>query len=243
MRKEFNPHVIFLYTFVGYIYQYGCRDVMWKRSIVHILTCSKHYPKLGIHHYCYWAKEVFHKGVKSAHCFLRCSFTALFKNTRILKFESQLTFAFSAAFNHLSDLLNRKQKFTSTDLKRHGLWFVIGGFRSVLCVSLFQGSLFVIVIMIDGSEKCNSVKAAFENQSSRVFEKHSKFFYNQVWQGSSSSSIYGTAFDMCCPSTESCTGRCLSRHSNTTVTINSRTTTQHKTGTVTRKALSLLPGK
>ena len=152
MRKEFNSHVIFLYTFVGYIYQYGWRDVMWKRSIVHILTCSKHYPKLGIHHYCYWAKEVFHKGVKSAHCFLRCSFTALFKNTRILKFKSQLTFAFSAAFNHLSDLLNRKQKFTSTDLKRHGLWFVIGGFRSVLCVSLFQGSLFVIVIMIDGSE-------------------------------------------------------------------------------------------
>lgn len=28
MRKEFNSHVIFLYTFVGYIYQYGCRDVM-----------------------------------------------------------------------------------------------------------------------------------------------------------------------------------------------------------------------
>ena len=120
---------------------------------------------------------------------------------------------------------------------------MIGGFRSVLCVSLFQGSLFVIVIMIDGSEKCNSVKAAFENQSSQVFEKRSKFFYNHVWQESSSSSIYGTAFDKCCPSIESCTGRCLSRHSNTTVTINSRTTTQHKTGTVTRKALSLLPAK
>ena len=28
------------------------------------------------------------------------------------------------------------------------------------CVSVFQGSLLVIVIMIDGSEKCN-VKAAF----------------------------------------------------------------------------------
>ena len=33
--------------------------------------------------------------------------------------------------------------------------FVIGGFRSVLCVSVFQGSLLVIVIMIDGSEKRN----------------------------------------------------------------------------------------
>ena len=30
---------------------------------------------------------------------------------------------------------------------------MIGGFRSVLCVSMFQGSLVVIVLMIDGSEK------------------------------------------------------------------------------------------
>ena len=33
---------------------------------------------------------------------------------------------------------------------------MIGGFRSVLCVSVFPGSLLVIVIMIDGSEKHNS---------------------------------------------------------------------------------------
>ena len=32
---------------------------------------------------------------------------------------------------------------------------MIGGFRSVLCVSVLQGSLLVIVIMIDGSEKRN----------------------------------------------------------------------------------------
>ena len=32
---------------------------------------------------------------------------------------------------------------------------MIGGFRSVLCVSLFQGSLLVIAIMIDDSEKRN----------------------------------------------------------------------------------------
>ena len=32
---------------------------------------------------------------------------------------------------------------------------MIGGFRFVLCVSVFQGSLLVIVIMIDGSEKHN----------------------------------------------------------------------------------------
>ena len=32
---------------------------------------------------------------------------------------------------------------------------MIGGFQSVLCVSVFQGSSLVIVIMIDGSEKRN----------------------------------------------------------------------------------------
>ena len=32
---------------------------------------------------------------------------------------------------------------------------MIGGFRSVLCVSVFQGPLLEIVIMIDDSEKGN----------------------------------------------------------------------------------------
>ena len=32
---------------------------------------------------------------------------------------------------------------------------MIGGFRSVLRVSVFQGSLLVIIIMIEGSEKHN----------------------------------------------------------------------------------------
>ena len=49
---------------------------------------------------------------------------------------------------------------------------MIGGFRSVLCVSVFQGSLLVIVIMIDGSEKRNA-KAAFELLQ-HVCEKCSK---------------------------------------------------------------------
>ena len=40
---------------------------------------------------------------------------------------------------------------------------MIGGFRSILCVSVFQGSLLVIIIMIDSIEKRNNiVKAAFE---------------------------------------------------------------------------------
>ena len=38
---------------------------------------------------------------------------------------------------------------------------MIGGFRSVFRVSVFQGSLHVIVIMIDGSEK-RSCEGGFE---------------------------------------------------------------------------------
>ena len=79
-------------------------------------------------------------------------------NIRILKFKSQLTaeltIAFFAAVNHLNGPL-RKQNFTLTGSKGHCLGFVIGGFRSVLCVSVFQDSLLVIVIMIAGSEKPN----------------------------------------------------------------------------------------
>ena len=81
-------------------------------------------------------------------------FTALFTNMRILKFKSQLTIAFFSAVNHLNGPL-RKQNFTLTGSKGQGFLFVIGGFGSVLCVSVFQGSLLVIVIIIDGSEKRN----------------------------------------------------------------------------------------
>ena len=73
---------------------------------------------------------------------------------RILKFKSELTIAFFTAVNHLNKPL-RKQNFTLTGSKGHGLRFVIGGFRSVFCVSVFHGSLLVIVILIDGSEKPN----------------------------------------------------------------------------------------
>ena len=65
--------------------------------------------------------------------------TALFTNMRILKFKSQLTIAFFATVYNLNGPL-RKQNFT--------LWVQkvkVGGFRSVLCVSLFPGSLLVIV--------------------------------------------------------------------------------------------------
>ena len=81
-------------------------------------------------------------------------FNALFTNMRILKFKSQLTTDWLTAVNHLNGPL-RKQNFSLTGSKGHGLWFVIGRFRSVLCDSVFQGSLLVIVIIIDGSEKRN----------------------------------------------------------------------------------------
>ena len=47
--------------------------------------------------------------------------------------------------NHLRGPLG-KRKFTLTGSKGHSLWFVIGGFRSVLWVSVFQGSLLVILV-------------------------------------------------------------------------------------------------
>ena len=47
--------------------------------------------------------------------------------------------------NHLSGPL-RKRKFPSMGSKGHCLWFVIGGFRSVLRVSVFQGSLLVFLL-------------------------------------------------------------------------------------------------
>ena len=74
-------------------------------------------------------------------------FTALFINMRILKFKSQLTIAFFAAVNYLDGRL-KKQNFNLTGSQGYGLWVVIVGFRSVVCVSVFQGLLLVIVIMI-----------------------------------------------------------------------------------------------
>ena len=50
---------------------------------------------------------------------------------------------------------------------------MIGGFRSVLCVSVFQGSLLVIVIMIDGSENA-IVNVPSEVLQIQNFESQSK---------------------------------------------------------------------
>ena len=58
---------------------------------------------------------------------------------------------------------------------------MICAFRSILCVSVFQGSLLVIVVMMKAAKNA-LVKAAFELQSSRVFEKRSKDRRARVWK-------------------------------------------------------------
>ena len=45
----------------------------------------------------------------------------------------------------------REQNFTSMGLKGHGLWLVHGGFWSILCVSVFQSLLLVIILMTGGT--------------------------------------------------------------------------------------------
>ena len=54
-------------------------------------------------------------------------------------------FVFFCFVNYLSGPL-RKYIFTYTSSKGHGLWFVIGGFRSVLFISCFKVRCFVIVL-------------------------------------------------------------------------------------------------
>ena len=71
--------------------------------------------------------------------------------TKFESSEANRRLRFSLLSIILTDLLGNKTLL-------HGFkrsWFVICGFRSALCVSLFQGSLLVIVIMIDGSDKHN----------------------------------------------------------------------------------------
>ena len=105
--------------------------------------------------------NIFHLVEKIVHFHVDCGpqiRIALFTNMRILKFrtrepcsEPNRRLRFSLLSIILTDLLGNKTLL-------HGFkrsWFVICGFRSVLCVSLFQGSLLVIVIMIDGSDKHN----------------------------------------------------------------------------------------
>ena len=65
----------------------------------------------------------------------RCTFCKLWRN-----------FGFFCSVNHLSGSPLRKHMFTCMSSKGHGLWFLIGGFQSVLFVSHFKVNCVVIVL-------------------------------------------------------------------------------------------------
>ena len=82
--------------------------------------------------------------------------TALFKYLRILKFKSQLTLAFFTAVSQSSQQTSWETELYLKGFKESKVCDLChGGFQSDLCVSVFQGSLLVIVIMIDSSEECH----------------------------------------------------------------------------------------
>ena len=58
---------------------------------------------------------------------------------------------------------------------------MIGAFRAVLCVAVFQGLLLVVVLMTAANNAV--VKVSFEIQSSRVFEKSSKGRFRRIISG------------------------------------------------------------
>ena len=66
--------------------------------------------------------------------FMKHLLTVLFKNTQILKFKSQL----GCRQIILADLLGNRSLLQRVQKVMVQLWFVIGRFRSVLCVSRFD---------------------------------------------------------------------------------------------------------
>ena len=87
---------------------------------------------------------------------------------RTLKFKPQLTvYVFRCRQSSKRTSWETEAHFSR--VKRSRLSVVIGRFRSILFVSVFQGSLAVAIIMIDGSEKPNR-QLGFELQSSHVIE-------------------------------------------------------------------------
>ena len=98
----------------------------------------------------------------SIHCLLlRFSKTCEFQSSKAnWRLRFSLPSIILADLSGNRNLLQQVQKVMACD------WWLVN-FRSVLCVSVFQGLLLVIVVMIDGSEKCNC-------EGGCVFEKHSK---------------------------------------------------------------------
>ena len=87
---------------------------------------------------------------------------------RTLKFKPQPTF-YVFRCRQSSKRTSRETEAHFNRVNRSHLSVVIGRFRSILLVSVFQCSLAVGLIMIDGSEKPNR-QLGFEIQSTRVIE-------------------------------------------------------------------------
>ena len=98
----------------------------------------------------------------SIHCLLlRFSKTCEFQSSKAnWRLRFSLPSIILADLSGNRNLLQQVQKVMACD------WWLVN-FQSVLCVPVFQGLLLVIVVMIDGSEKCNC-------EGGCVFEKHSK---------------------------------------------------------------------
>ena len=79
-------------------------------------------------------------------------FIAVFNNMRTLKFKPQKT-VYVFRCRQSSKRTSRETEAHFSLAKRSRLSVVIGRFRSILFVSVLQGSLAVAIIVIDGSEK------------------------------------------------------------------------------------------
>ena len=106
---------------------------------------------------------------------------------RTLKFKPQPT-AYVFRCRQSSKRTSRETEAHFSWVKRSRLSVVIGRFRSILFVSVFQGSLAVAIIMIDGSEKKFILKnneaflailfVRYLSQSSQ-FEQQKKTFFRK----------------------------------------------------------------
>jgi len=107
-----------------------------------------------------------------------CRIIAVFNNMRTLKFKLQLTvYVFCCRQSSKRTSWETEAHFSL--VKRSCLLGVIGRFRSILFVSVFQDSLAVAIIMIDGSEKPNH-QVGFELQSSHVIENRNNVMFLQL---------------------------------------------------------------
>ena len=79
---------------------------------------------------------------------------------------------FIAVFKFAPKRASQETEVHFSRVKRSRLLVVIGGFRSIMLVSVFQGSLAVAIIVISGSEK-HSRQLGFEIQSSHAIERRS----------------------------------------------------------------------